>query len=270
MSTKKKTYEFVKDYFEKYNYKLITDNYINSKQLLDCQCPNGHLDKKTYGDFSSGRRCQICYHQKQRERKITPIEVVEKSFTEKGYVLLTKEHLYAKQKLHSICTRGHEYITTWGKWQCGYGCAKCAVINNCGPNNPSWNPDREAVKNNRKIWTAWRNNIRCGALGINKKSSKEVKEILGYDWSDLREHLQKHENWEKCKHNFHVDHVFPVKAFLDYGIDDPKIVCALINLQPLLVEDNLKKNRKYDSSSFEEYLKKNNIKWNKKQTHITK
>lgn len=265
MSTKKKTYEFVKEYFEKFGYKLITNNYINGEQLLDCQCSNGHFDKKTYNNFHSGKRCQICYHQKQRERKITSINIIRNSFEKRNYKLITNEYLHGKQKLESICPRNHLYITTWSKWNIGYGCAKCAVIDHFhGPNNPSWNPDREAVKNNRKIWTAWRNNIRCGALGINKKSSAEVKKILGYDWSDLREHLQKHENWEKCKHNFHVDHIFPVKAFLDYGIDDPKIVCALINLQPLLVEDNLKKNRKYDPSSFEEYLKKNNIKWKKK------
>lgn len=266
MSTKKKTYAFIKEYFEKHNYKLITDNYVNGKQLLDCQCPNGHLDKKTYSDFYSGKRCQICYYQRRREKQLTPISVIKDSFEKRNYKLITNEYLHGKQKLESICSRNHLYVTTWRKWNVGYGCAKCAVIDHFhGANNPSWNPDREAVKNNRKIWTAWRNNIRSGALGINKKSSEEVKNIVGYDWADLRDHLAKHPNWENCKHNFHVDHIFPVKAFLDYGINDPKIVCALDNLQPLLVEENLKKNRKYDKELFEKYLIQKKIQWNNKK-----
>lgn len=126
-----------------------------------------------------------------------------------------------------------------------------------GERNCNWNPDREAVKQNGKIWRAWRNNLRSAVSSRNKKASEEVKAILGYDWDDLREHIFNHPNWNnlKDKNTYHIDHIFPIKAFLDYGIKDPKIICALENLQPMDKVENMKKNRYYDKQKFEEYLK---------------
>ena len=57
----------------------------------------------------------------------------------------------------------------------------------------------------------------------------------------------KNKKWE-------VDHVFPIKAFLDYGISDLKIINCLDNLQPLSEYDNCSKNAKYDCVEFEKWL----------------
>jgi hypothetical protein len=257
-NTKKKTFEEVKQSFEKAGYTFISTEYVNSKQKLQYICPNGHQREISYADFSSGRRCIECYHERQRQEKLTPIEEIKKVFEQRGYTLLTKTHDVGRQIFESLCPRGHLYKTDLTKFKdCGYGCAKCAAINNTGTNNPNWNPDREAVKQNGKIWRAWRNNLRHAVSGRNKKTSEEIKEILGYDWNDLREHIFNHPNWNnlKDKNAYHVDHVFPIKAFLDYGIKDPKIICALENLQPMDKGENMKKNRYYDKQKFEEYLK---------------
>ena len=199
-----------------------------------------------------------CYHERKRQEKLTPIEEIRTVFKKRGYTLLTESHDIGEQFFESLCPRGHKYKCKLYQFKnCGYGCAKCAVINNQGQNNPNWNPDRESVKQNGKIWRAWRNNLRSAVSGRNKKTSEEIKEILGYDWNDLREHIFNHPNWNKLKdkNTYHVDHVFPIKAFLDYDIKDPKIICALENLQPLDKGENMKKNKNYDKKKFEEYLK---------------
>lgn len=71
---------------------------------------------------------------------------------------------------------------------------------------------------------------------------------LGYTKDDLRLHMERlftegmswdnHGEWE-------IDHIKPVKAFWDEGVTDPKIVNALLNLQPLWKSDNRKKSSKW-------------------------
>jgi hypothetical protein len=51
-----------------------------------------------------------------------------------------------------------------------------------------------------------------------------------------------------------VDHVFPLKAFVDYGILDVSLANCLENLQPLLGKENISKSAKYDRSCFENWL----------------
>lgn len=51
-----------------------------------------------------------------------------------------------------------------------------------------------------------------------------------------------------------VDHKFPIKAFLDYGIEDIALINCLENLQPLEEKANLRKNDYYLASDFETFL----------------
>ena len=53
---------------------------------------------------------------------------------------------------------------------------------------------------------------------------------------------------------WHVDHIFPLKAFLDYDIKDIRLINCLENLQPLLGTENLAKQSKYDQTMFEQWL----------------
>ena len=46
----------------------------------------------------------------------------------------------------------------------------------------------------------------------------------------------------------------PVKAFMENGITDLKIINALDNLQPLPETENLKKNDKYNKNKFKQWL----------------
>lgn len=75
--------------------------------------------------------------------------------------------------------------------------------------------------------------------------------VLGYTPTQLLEHIQKHPNWQKLKTgSWHLDHIFPIIAFVRNGIKDPKVICALDNLQPLSGLENCSKNDNYDEQAF--------------------
>jgi len=57
------TYDEVKEYIESFEgYKLLSDEYINSRTKLLIQCPEGHKFKMRYTNFQQGGRCPICYY----------------------------------------------------------------------------------------------------------------------------------------------------------------------------------------------------------------
>ena len=82
-----------------------------------------------------------------------------------------------------------------------------------------------------------------------KGSRAKAEELLGYTCEQFREHIESQfkegMSWDG-RGEFHIDHIKPIKAFLDEGITDPAIINALDNLQPLWAHENLSKGAKYD------------------------
>jgi hypothetical protein len=104
----------------------------------------------------------------------------------------------------------------------------------------------------KKVYSALRN---C-YLAIGTKKEDHARNLLGYTPKQLLEHLQTFPQWNKLRdRDWHLDHIFPIKAFIDHGIKDVKIMCALSNLQPLVGKENMRKNKKYDNSNFNAYLR---------------
>ena len=51
----------IRDVFKQYGYKLLTDSYTNSNDVLHLKCPNGHDYYVTFSNFiSKGSRCTLC------------------------------------------------------------------------------------------------------------------------------------------------------------------------------------------------------------------
>ena len=58
---KKITYEQVCEYFEQYGYKVIDNNYKDTKTPINVICPKGHKWKVTFGHFKGNNcRCAEC------------------------------------------------------------------------------------------------------------------------------------------------------------------------------------------------------------------
>lgn len=54
------SYDYIKSELIKYNYYLLSKEYINNSTKLEMICPQGHLIKMTFSAFSYGYRCRIC------------------------------------------------------------------------------------------------------------------------------------------------------------------------------------------------------------------
>lgn len=86
-----------------------------------------------------------------------------------------------------------------------------------------------------------------------KKDTKTYT-LLGYNNIDLKNHIKKHPDWSNISGNYHVDHIFPIKAFIEHGIFDPSLINCLDNLRPMKPDDNLHKQGTYDKDEFRKWL----------------
>jgi len=107
---KKLTYEYVKNKIEEHGYKLISDKYISSKELIEVSCPRGHQYKVTYGNFYQGKRCMLCNIEKYRNS----IEYVKSVLANENYTLLSEKYINNVSKILVQCNKNHPpYITTF-------------------------------------------------------------------------------------------------------------------------------------------------------------
>lgn len=80
-----------------------------------------------------------------------------------------------------------------------------------------------------------------------KKKCSKTEEALGYSQKQFVGHIENQfkpgMSWYD-RESFHVDHKVPVAEFFRRGITDPRIICALDNLQPLYPQENRVKSDK--------------------------
>jgi len=130
----KLTMEFVKKEFEKENYKLISNYYINSKTKLDYICPKGHKSSISWNSWQQGHRCCFCC----KYRNKYTIKDIKREFEKEKYVLLSNKYINNKQKLNYICSNGHKCSICWSDWQQGKRCMLCFRKNNSGENHHNY------------------------------------------------------------------------------------------------------------------------------------
>lgn len=120
--SKRLTYEFVKEQFEKEKWELLSKEYINAHTKLRYKCLKSHEHSITWNDWKAGNRCPYCAGQGK-----PTIEFIGSKLAEKGCILLTTEYINSKQKLEYICPNGHRHSIFWTNWQQGRdGCSYCS------------------------------------------------------------------------------------------------------------------------------------------------
>lgn len=117
-----RSYEQVKKAFMEYGYTLISTEYVNSSQLLEYVCPNGHKGAIRYNNFQQGQRCPVCAGNKRLD-----YSVVKQVFEDEGYTLLSTEYVNNGQKLDYICPNGHVGAISYGSFQRGSRCSSCST-----------------------------------------------------------------------------------------------------------------------------------------------
>lgn len=225
--------------------------YTGKNNPILYKCNNNHISKISLTNLRAGKRCAKC------SNKYKPSQIeVENIFKTENCELLSV-YKSNKQILQFKCSCGNIGSTNINRFKNGTRCKKCISrkLSNSKlrEKNPNYNLDREYIKNKRKVYSICKRLIsRCLNLTNNKKYTK-TENILGYTKYELLEHLQTSklfDFWSKNPAEYHIDHIYPVNAFIEHNIFDLKLINGLDNLQILYKNDNIIKSDKYDKEQF--------------------
>ena len=102
------------------------------------------------------------------------------------------------------------------------------------------NPEQAFIRNSlKRIISNWRG------------GRKKMEQANGYTYEQLRSHLQSRfkngMTWDNYG-EWHIDHIKPISVFIKDDITNPKIINALVNLQPLWASENLTKGASHENS----------------------
>lgn len=258
---KRFTYEEVKEYFESQNCELLEKEYKNARTRMRYRCQCGNISKIVFYSFKIGNRCSECGKNKISKRFTYTQEEAENKFKEIGCELLEEyKGAYEKAKFKCSCGRISKAIPNniWRRKRCG----QCGLESRSGENHYMWHDDRDEFNTRSAFRQRCYKLVQMVLSVTGRVKNKKTAKLLGYDYKQLQEHIINHPNWEKVKNEpWHIDHIFPVKAFLDYGITDLKIINSLGNLQPLSAKENMAKNASYDTNGFLKYLEEKGIEY---------
>jgi hypothetical protein len=242
------SYEYVKKYFEDQGCQLLEKEYKGIHCKLKCK----KKSTITFANFKKGKRCASCGGVEKYK-----YDYVKKYFSDHNCKLLEKEYVGTNHKMRYICHCGRESTIRWNNFRKGTRCSKCAYENNSknmlGDKNWSWNPNREQIALFKLMRSRYDGIVRRMFNGSKRAARSHI--VLGYTRKELITHLTKHPNWDKVRClEWDIDHIFPLKAFFEHNIHDPKIINALDNLQPMTKSENSAKSDTYDLQAFKQWV----------------
>lgn len=123
----KLTYEYIKEYIESFGYKLISSEYINSREKLNMKCCNGHIISMNWDNFKYGKRCRECANKKLSDERKFNYEDVKKKIELMGLKLISDKYESNNKNLKLICSCGNEFERSYNNLLKNQKCTKCKV-----------------------------------------------------------------------------------------------------------------------------------------------
>jgi hypothetical protein len=254
--SKKFSYDFVANYFKSAGCDLLETSYVNNHTPMQYRCNCGNVSKISFSHFKEGKRCRSCGVKKLSVAQKFSFDYVNDYFRNNGCVLLSEDYINQTAKLSYICVCGNKSTISFKNFKRGVRCRECYLVSNKGSGNPRWKQDREKLKFDKSLKSRFRRCLRATLTAIKKPKKRSTDCLLGYTPGELENHILSHPNWVRCKNtNWHLDHIFPIEAFVQRNIHDVKLINCLDNLQPLPAKENLTKYTTYDSTEFDLWLK---------------
>jgi hypothetical protein len=251
------SFNYVKQYFEEQGCKLLETSWHGSEYKMKYIDTCGHNVLADWSAFRIGHRCPKC----AIKRQVVDKKLVENYFKEHNCEVI--EYKNATTPIKYKCECGNISQVDWYAFKKGTRCLKCKIKNMSGSKCRFWNPNREMVKLNRIIHHKSSNFIHQLLQNLGKRKTQKKFNILGYTNKQLVARLTSHPEWEQLKNkNWHLDHVFPINAFLNFGITDISLISSLENLRPLDATENIKKYDDYEPEDFLLWLKLKGIEVN--------
>ena len=172
-------------------YKLLSEEYINSKSKLKIWHSCGNVFMMTWNDFNDGHRCKKCADIKKGLDIRLLFETVEKKINAvTGYKLLSKEYITSKSKLKIWHSCGDIFEMSWLNFSHGHRCPKCSKTQLKGKESPYYKHDktdeeREHDRSNvsNKEWRKAvyeRDDFTCQKCLDNTGGNLEAHHILPY------------------------------------------------------------------------------------------
>jgi hypothetical protein len=251
----KKSFEEVRDFFNKAGCQLLEGEYHGCYHKMNYRCSCGNDSITTWNNFLQGKRCGLCVRHSPKKKR--SLGEVQKIFRDRGCEFLD-DHFKGVNYNHKYrCKCGKESeISLAGFHFQNQNCKECGLDKCRGENHHSWHQDREQYKKDRRFANRCRLILKRSLRAVGLPKSDRTGKMLGYTPQQLLEHLSKHPDWESLQEiEWHVDHIFPITAFMERGIKDIKLINSLQNLQPMAGLDNVAKGNKYDKPEFEDWLK---------------
>lgn len=250
-------YEYVKQYFHSQGCELLDFEYRNARSKLKYRCVCGNESQIIFDSFRRGNRCWQCGRNKVKaavQSAALTHDEVSAYFISQGCELLD-QYTRSCVPMNYRCKCGTLSKINWNNFKKGKRCQECLRVKRSGSNNYQWIEDREAKKEYDKFKQRCYKMLKISLASCGQEKIKRTEEMLGYSIKDFQRHIASHPKYEAVKdHRWHVDHIYPIKAFADYGISDVKIINGLDNLQPMLYKENIAKGGKYDAIHFEKWL----------------
>jgi len=253
----KLTYEFVRKFFEEAGCEMLDTYYKNARTHINYKCSCGNISKIIFDSFRRGHRCMKCGSKAMGERQTLIFDYVSGYFKQYGCKLLEGKYIDAQRKMRFLCDCGREGSINFNNFKRSKKCNKCGVEDRSGKNHYEWKKDRKLHEEDKRLKQRCYKMLKNTLKKTYQKKRDRTHIMLGYTFKELQDHVYNHKNWENVKSlRWHLDHIFPLKAFLDYHIRDIKLINCLDNLQPLSWQENTKKNANYDDVEFEQWLEK--------------
>jgi hypothetical protein len=265
--SRKNDESMIREYFKQQGCELL-GHYKNAITKMPYKCSCGTLSTINWNKFSSGRRCGFC-EPTGRKKKYT-LQEVQDIFRSNGWTLLEAEYIDRVTKMKYRCKCCNEAKVSLGAVLGGQtSCIKCVGETRFGPKNHMWLADRKQKKVNYLFRQKCYRLLRRSLEAFNLKKESRTHELLGYSDKDLMEHVTHHPNWQFVKDSiWHLDHIFPIQAFLDNDIRDMALINSLDNLRPITAKENRSKNDRYSQQAFLKWLKRKHYVHNKQQSIV--
>lgn len=266
----KRTTEVAAAYFKSQGCELL-DEYRGCQTKMKYRCSCGNISLTDWNHFSQGKRCGKCAKYGQAKKR--SVEEVRRIFAERGCEFLDAEFKGVHHKHRYRCKCGAESEVTFAAFhfQEQY-CRACglktlAEFNRTikkkvrrGPDHYMWQTDREKLRAKQLFKKKCCKMLSSSMKAVGRTKVGRTSDMLGYSPAALQEHITSHPNWDRVRTGrWAIDHIFPIQAFQDYGVDDIKLINCLENLRPLTQRENNQKRDRYDRAKFERWLKAKGI-----------
>lgn len=255
-------YEYVRQYFAEHGCELLETEYRNARSKLKYRCSCGNESQIVFDSFRRGNRCWQCGRDKVknavRAAALTHEEVAA-YFSLQGCELL-EEYTRSCVPMLYRCVCGNFSKSNWNNFKRGRRCQECLRKKRSGPNNYQWIVDRGAKKEYDAFKQRCYKMLKFALAATDQKKTSRTEQMLGYSIKEFQEYIKHHPKYAAVSgKRWHVDHIYPIKAFADYGVADLKVINGLDNLQPMLYNENISKGGRYNSVEFEKWLVSKNI-----------